>query len=337
MKIFSNSEFGQLKSVVIGQTGNAHWPKGDPFFDLMSSASTWPTPLKTGPIADDIVAQANDELDFFAETLDKQNITVYRPQHRDWSVQTRTHDHATTGMHTYSTRDLLLVTDNMVIECPTPTVSRQHEVVAYDHIRRQAIQDQCRWIAAPVARVLPEDISIQNNHVTLANTVPMFDAANVLKHGDKLLYLVSSSGNELGADWLQTIVGTGREVIKWKDVYAFSHIDSTLCILNHNTILVNAHRVTKDKLPAFLQHCDIIWVEDMVPGPFRDFPFSSKWIGMNVLSVDPETVVVDPLQQPLIAQLREKGFRVLEVPLTHSRTLGGGHHCASLDLEREPV
>lgn len=324
-----------LKSLLIGRADHAHWPKGDPFFDSMSAVSTWPTPLKQGPISDHIVQQANSELDDLSEAMDKMGVTVHRPDPVDWSGVTDNLDHATTGMHSYSTRDLLLVIGDMVIECPTPTVSRQNEFRAFDRVRREAMRDGCRWIAAPRPRMLEGDYYTRDGRVHLTNNVPMFDAANILKLGDKILYLVSSSGNEAGAEWLQSVIGTSHEVIKWTDVYAFSHIDSTLAILNENTIMANATRVTQDNIPAFLRHCDVIWVEDMVPRGFDGFPFASKWIGMNVLSVDPETVVVDSIQEPLIRQLNDRGFRTVALPLSHSRTLGGGFHCTTLDLLRE--
>ena len=36
---------------------------------------------------------------------------------------------------------------------------------------------------------------------------PAFDAANVLRLGRDLIYLVSATGNELGGHWLQSILG----------------------------------------------------------------------------------------------------------------------------------
>ena len=46
----------------------------------------------------------------------------------------------------------------------------------------------------------------------------MFDAANVLKVNDKLVYSLSHSANEAGAEWLQEQVGTEFEVVKWQAV-----------------------------------------------------------------------------------------------------------------------
>ena len=42
---------------------------------------------------------------------------------------------------------------------------------------------------------------------TPRNDEPAFDAANVLRLGRDLIYLVSSTGNELGGTWLKTILG----------------------------------------------------------------------------------------------------------------------------------
>ena len=46
------------------------------------------------------------------------------------------------------------------------------------------------------------------------------------------------------------------------------------------------------------------------------------------------TVMVDPRQTSLIKRLEKEKFDVAPVQLTHSRTLGGGHHCCTLDLHR---
>ena len=38
-----------------------------------------------------------------------------------------------------------------------------------------------------------------------------------------------------------------------------------------------------------------------------------------------------------VGWMKDAKFNVVEVPLRHSRTLGGGHHCVTCDLEREHV
>ena len=91
----------------------------------------------------------------------------------------------------------------------------------------------------------------------------------------------------------------------------------------------------ENDLPKFMNSYKKIYVNDIEARTFHNFPFASKWIGMNILSIDPETVIVDPFYQKLIALLKNQKYNVITTPLTHSRTLGGGLHCVTCDLERE--
>jgi len=50
--------------------------------------------------------------------------------------------------------------------------------------------------------------------------------------------------------------------------------------------------------------------------------------------VDPHTVICDRNQPELIKTLRSYKFEVIPLELRHSRTLGGGFHCVTLDLQR---
>jgi N-dimethylarginine dimethylaminohydrolase len=67
---------------------------------------------------------------------------------------------------------------------------------------------------------------------------------------------------------------------------------------------------------------------------FYQYPYASKWIAMNMLVVDTHTVIVDRHQQELISTLESYKFTVIPLELRHSRTLGGGFHCVTLDLLR---
>ena len=68
---------------------------------------------------------------------------------------------------------------------------------------------------------------------------------------------------------------------------------------------------------------------------FYQYPYASKWIALNMLVVDPTTVIVDRNQTNLIRMLELYKFTVIPLELRHSRTLGGGFHCVTLDLIRE--
>lgn len=308
MKIYTQNEYSLLRSIIVGSVKKFAWPTDDTNFDKSVSSSTFEfTSFEKKTLPHNIIKESEEDLDRLVNVLEKENIKVYRPQidKPNWS---------------YSARDILLTVGSKVIECPTRYHSRANEAEFYDHVKKSSLESGCEWIRAP--RPIKDDD-------------PMFDAANVLKFDDKLLYLISSTGNRAGAEWLQQQVGTEFEVIVWKDVYAFAHIDSTIASLNKNTILLNASRVSYNNLPLFLRQHRKIWINDIVARDFHQFPFASKWIGLNILSTDPETVIVDRIQTKLIERLKDEGFRVIELELRHSRTLGGGFHCVTLDLERQ--
>lgn len=307
MKISTQNEYSTLKSVIVGSAKCVAWPSNDPAFTESIATSTFDGEIIPGPLPTNIVEEAEQDLDRLAEVLEKEQVKVYRPMidQSNWC---------------YSARDILLSVGNKIIECPTKYSSRRNEANFYQHIKKESIMDGCDWIRAPIP---------------MTDNDPMFDAANVLKFDDKLLYLISSTGNEAGAEWLQQQVGTEFEVVVWKDVYAFAHIDSTIASLNENTILLNASRVSYNSLPLFLRQHRKIWINDIVARDFHQFPFASKWIGLNIFSINPETVIVDRIQTKLIERLKDTGFRVIELELRQARTLGGGFHCVTLDLERE--
>ena len=335
MKVSTKNEYGQLKSVILGRADGANWPTGDLVFDRMTKLSTYPKKLRKGPVPDTVIEEARMDLLTMRDVLEDNKVMVFRPEIKDYTKHTMHYQYLTNGMHTYSARDLVLTVGNMAIECPTPFVSRYQEFEAYDVIKQEAMRDGCRWIAAPRARMEPAECIARGHKINLTERYPIFDAANVLKFDDKLLYMKSSTANQAGATWLQNVVGSEFEVVVWDDVYAHAHIDSTLISLSKDTILVNATRVKQEQLPDFMKTYKKIWVNDCVESNFYKFPYASKWIGMNILSIDPETVLVDPIQSSLIDQLEQEKFKVVKVPLRHSRTLGGGHHCVTCDLERE--
>lgn len=304
VKISTINEYGELKSIILGSVENFQWPKNDEEFNAAIARSTYHETLKPGKAPMHVINDAREDLEKLSSIMEGRGIEVKRPtcSMEHWA---------------YSARDILLTVGNRVIQCPTPFSSRANELQMYPFLQ----DADCEIITAPRPKNQQE---------------PMFDAANVLKMNDKLLYSMSHSANEAGADWLQQQVGSEFEVIKWRAVeHDITHIDSTLLSLSKDTVLVNASRVKNDQLPSFMQDYTKIWIDDVRPGPYHHFPYASKWIGMNVLSLDPETVVVDEIQTELQEKLEGAGYKIITTSMRQSRTLGGGFHCVTCDLERE--
>lgn len=302
MKVNTINEYDELKTVLLGSVKNFSWPVGDKEFDDGINKSTYPVKF-TNIISNKVLDEAKDDLDNLHQILESNGVFVIRPEIAEptWA---------------YSARDILLAVGDLIIECPTPFRSRSRELDLYPTLKNS----NNRIIRAPRPNT-SED--------------PMFDAANILKVNDKLVYSLSHSANEAGAVWLQEQVGTDFEVIPWRAVQnQITHIDSTLVSCSKNMIIANASRLTKETLPDFMKDYKTIWVNDCVPRSFDRFPYASKWIGMNVLSLNPETIFVDEIQADLIASLEKEKFKVIKIPMRQSRTLGGGFHCITCDIER---
>jgi N-dimethylarginine dimethylaminohydrolase len=177
------------------------------------------------------------------------------------------------------------------------------------------------------------------NKPTPRNDEPAFDAANVLRFGQDLIYLVSATGNELGGRWLQSILGEQFRLHFFKDVYYGSHIDSTLVGLRPGLVLANPARVNDETLPKILKQWKVIYSPpmentDRYNADYLAKSIGSDWIDMNVFSINPNLVVVDQNQPILIRLLEKEGLDVIPLRLRHSKMLGGGPHCVTLDVRR---
>jgi glycine amidinotransferase/scyllo-inosamine-4-phosphate amidinotransferase 1 len=148
-----------------------------------------------------------------------------------------------------------------------------------------------------------------------------------------LLYLESASGNLRAYSWLRKQFPD--VTIEICNFYSGVHIDSTIVPIREGLVVVNASRVNMNNLPGVFHDWEVIWVDEVVEQGFYQYPYASKWIALNMLVVDPTTVIVDKHQTKLIKMLEDYNVLVLPLELRHSRTLGGGFHCVTLDLVRQ--
>jgi glycine amidinotransferase/scyllo-inosamine-4-phosphate amidinotransferase 1 len=147
------------------------------------------------------------------------------------------------------------------------------------------------------------------------------------------LFLESYSGNRVAYDWL--CEQFPNITIELCNFYAGVHIDSTIVPLREGLVLLNGHRVNESNCPQAFKNWQKIYVHDVVAQGFYQYPYASKWIALNMLVLDPHTVIVDRHQTQLIQTLEQHQFTVIPLELRHSRTLGGGFHCVTLDTWRK--
>jgi N-dimethylarginine dimethylaminohydrolase len=272
-------------------------------FSRESEKTTWKeTPVPRGPVPQRIIDEANEDLDVLATTLAGMGVEVVRPD----SLNFQAHD----GMYNYCPRDRLLVYGNTIVNPAMMYPCRDMELQGYHDIVDEA----------------------DHYHFMPRNEGMTLDAANVCRLGDKMLYLESASGNRKAYDWLCAQVPD--VTIELCNFYAGVHIDSTIVPLREGLVMLNGHRVNFDTVPKVFDGWHKIWVNDVVAQDFYQYPYASKWIAMNMLVVDPHTVICDADQTELIKTLKSYKFEVVPLRLRQSRTLGGGFHCVTLDLNR---
>ncbi len=305
MKIHSYNEWDPLKSIIVGSARHANWPTQDPVFAQESEKTLWKeTPVPAGPVPNWIIDEAEAELDDLANKLTDLGVEVHRPTTMDFV--------ALNGMYNYCPRDRLLVAGTTIVDPAMMYPCRDMELAAYYDV----VDAAERYLHMP-----------RNEGMTL-------DAANVCRLNDTWLYLESASGNRAAYDWL--CKQFPEITIELCNFYAGVHIDSTIVPLREGLVIVNAARVTPDTLPRAFEGWEVLYVDYVIEQDFYQYPYASKWIALNMLVVDPHTVVVDQDQKLLIRELEKNhGFTVIPHKLSHSRTLGGGFHCVTLDLWRE--
>ena len=301
--ISSHNEWDTLREILVGSATGANWPTTDPVFAQEKFKTTWQeTPVPSGAVPQWIIDEANWDLDQLAGELVRRNVIVRRPRPRDFV--------ATQGMYNYCPRDRLLIAGDRIVDCAMMYPCRDQEI------------DCLESVTAQTNRILhmPRDQGL------------VLDAANICRLGDSWLFLESASGNRAAYEWLCAQFPNIN--IELCNFYAGVHIDSTIVPINQGLVVLNAHRVNSDNCPKVFDDWEKIWVDDVEAQSFYEYPYASKWIGMNLLVVDPKTVIVDAAQTRLMDLLDLCGIEVVPMTLRHSRTLGGGFHCVTLDLCR---
>ena len=63
--------------------------------------------------------------------------------------------------------------------------------------------------------------------------------------------------------------------------------------------------------------------------------YSSVWLSMNCLVLDPKTVICEASEVHQMEQMDKLGMNVIPVAFRDAYPFGGGLHCATADVYRE--
>jgi N-dimethylarginine dimethylaminohydrolase len=334
--VCSYNEWDPLEEVIVGRAEGAQIATRDRSLfavEYGECGSIDRTP--TGPYPAEVVAETEEQLEALVYMFEKNGVRVRRPDIYDHTKEFGSPDWKTDGQYNYCPRDLFVVAGETIIEAPMTLRARQYETNSFKAILRDYLDSGARWIAAPKPLLLDEDyFTDEDRDLAISESDPVFDAANILRIGKDILYLVSDSGNRLGAKWLQAALGDKYRVHAIEGLYKGTHVDTTITLVRAGLVVVNACRVNRDNLPSIFSKWDVIYLDEVHDIGFTGIPYASEWIGMNFMMLNPETAVVDGSQKRLIKELDSYGVGVIPMQLSHARTMGGGMHCVTLDVRR---
>ena len=385
MKINSHNEWDKLREVILGsadkQAAVLTWDKKD---KLPEKTLIKGQELSKEAYPKWLLDEVNEDLDEVRKIFVNFGVKVFRPEVFDINrMYVSPYGWSSTSNNIYNIRDLHLIVGNNVIESSSPVKDRYFEATALYNVWYKYFEEGFRWLVAPKPKlsgdVLTPYYKSENERVLtnedkeykkltdgrletlhkLTEKEILFEAANTVRMGRDILYLISSSGNEIGARWLQEVLGKDYKVHTTRDIYRSSHIDSTILCLRPGLVLLNSTRVNEKNCPEIFKNWEKIWFTDVAPMTegeinyqknyrdkitlqLKDLGFKtnlqtmgSPWVGMNVFSLDPNTLLVDKRQTKLIKILESHKMNPVPIQLRHCYTHGGGIHCATLDTVRD--
>jgi N-dimethylarginine dimethylaminohydrolase len=338
--VWSCNEWDPLEEVIVGNPLGARFPTADRSTQMAEFPDRSLEEIPQGAFPQQIIEETEEDLNEFVTALEGLGITVKRPETWPHEEKFSTIHWESQGYYNYCPRDIMLVIGDQVIETPNVIRARYQESFSYRAMMVDYLKSGAKWYSAPKPMLLDSLFDGDMDKPTPRNDEPAFDAANVLRLGRDLIYLVSATGNKMGGQWLQTMLGDSFRVHFMEDVYYGSHIDSTFVALRPGLLLCSPARINDDTLPEILKQWEIIYSPPMestgsYSAEYLQRSIGSKWIDMNMFSINPNLVVVDQHQSALIKLLEKHGIDVLPLRLRHSKMLGGGFHCTTLDIRRK--
>ncbi len=356
VRVNSWNEWDALKHVIVGRADGGCIPPGEPALDAKVPEDS-DMRGRWGPRPQETVDRANALLDAFAAMLEGRGIRVDRPTPIDFSQPVATPDWETGAQFgCMPPRDVLLTVGSEILEATMSYRCRWFEYLCYRPLLKAYYEADpaMRHEAAPKPRLtdasyrpdyLSEKIGEAQRlewtaakYFVTTEEEPLFDAADVLRFGRDLVVQHGFTTNLKGIDWLARHFPDHRvHAVNFPgDPYPI-HIDATFTPLRPGLILNNPQRRLPDPQRGFFERNG--WeIVDAAPPAHQTPPplcYSSVWLSMNVLMLDPKTVCVEASEVFQMEQLDKLGFEVVPVALRDAYAFGGGLHCCTADVLRE--
>jgi glycine amidinotransferase len=339
----SYNEWDLLEEVIVGVVDGASFPPCHVSVEAPLPADQRQTFRENAgkPFPPEQVALAKRELEEFVHILEGEGVRVRRPVPIDQLQEYGAVGWTSTGLYDAMPRDVLLVIGAEIIECPLAWRSRHYGTAAFKPLLKEYFKNGAKWSSAPSPELKdelydyewtePEDG--EATRFVITEFEPTFDAADFVRCGRDIIAQKSNVTNEFGIEWLRRHLGdTYRiHVFEFNDSHPM-HIDATLLPLAPGKLLINPERVPE--VPKIFRGWDVFRAPKPIIPDDHTLYMTSKWINMNILSLDEKRIMVERQDEPMIAALKSWGFKPIPCNFRNFNSFGGSFHCATLDVRR---
>jgi glycine amidinotransferase len=350
------NEWDPLKRVILGRADFCCIPAPEPAYDF-EVPDDYGMHGMYGPRPQAMVEAANAQLDAYAELLEGRGITVDRPTPIQWNRATGTPDWSCeTQTGCMPPRDVLLTIGREILEATMSYRSRWFEYLAYRSLLNRYFEEDrgFRWETAPKPRLtdasyrrdyLSDDVSEEQRQQWVDDRIfvtteaePLFDAADVCRMGKDLFVQHGFTTNLKGMEWLQRHYPDHRvHAVNFPGDQHPIHIDGTFVPLRPGLVISNPVRQLPEEQKEIFKKNGWEIVIAAKPAHEQSPPlcYSSVWLSMNCLLLDPKTVCCEASEVYQQEQFDKLGFDVVPVPFRDVYAFGGGLHCSTADVYRE--
>lgn len=361
--VCSWNEWDPLEEIIVGSVGGSVIPPDEPSFRAKVDKEH-ELMFRAGPRTPESIQKAAAQLDNFIRVLKDHNVLVRRPDEMDYNVPVKTPDWEIACMNCAACpRDYLLPVGHQILESTMSWRSRFFEYRAYRTILKDYFQRDplFRWTAAPKPQMTDalydleypwredteERVKKIKNHEYVTNEFePIFDAADCTRMGKDILVQHSFVTNRMGFDWLKRHFGTEHRLhlLHFPNDLCPFHMDATFVPIKPPTaerpgVILNSpeRKLSYGEDAIFKGAWDIVDAPE--PAWEKPPPLSqcSRWLSMNMINVNPDTVCVEASEKPTINYLESLGMKVLQIPFRDVYEFGGSFHCTTADVRRRGV
>lgn len=355
--VHSYDEFSSLKEVIVGRADNYTSHDLDTSFRLFYYENVQrtgrPTSLRTTlEIPTRLVDELQEDIEELVRALTESGVTVHRPAAPKEPATISSPHWTARETPPLNVRDQTIILGDTILETAPHVRARLFENDYLKPIFYRYLAAGSRWLSMPrpaLTRGSLDPAYFEEQGIDVSDVMAdldsaeipgighelIFDGAQCIRLGSDVLVNTANANHQLGLTWLRAAFPafTFHELR-----IADSHIDSIIVPLRPGLLMLRSPEYL-GSLPKAMQTWDTIYAPALAEDRFPDYSdfgvnIASRYIDINVLSLDENTVVVNSLCPELIAVLESRGLTVVPVQHRHRRLFGGGFHCFTLDTVR---